>query len=82
MPAKFLSIFLSQDPYQYPVERNWQQLKHTLLTMVEAHVPHKIISPYKDLPWMNKSIKAQMKKMLVQQNQTLVQQSQTLAISF
>jgi len=59
---QFSSIFLSQDPHQYPVERNWQQLKHTLLTMVEAHIPHKIISLYKDLPWMNKSIKTQMKK--------------------
>jgi len=59
---QFSSIFLSQDSHQYPVERNWQQLKHTLLTMVEAHVPHKITSPCKGLPWINKIFKAQMKK--------------------
>jgi len=54
--------FLSQDPYQYSVESNWLQLKEILLHLVELYVPHKTINPYKDLPWMNINIKAQMRK--------------------
>ena len=58
----FLSTFLSQDPYQYSFERNWQILKNTLLTIVDAHVPHKTINPYKHLPWINATIRAQMRR--------------------
>ena len=67
----FLGTFLSQEPYQYSVESNWQQLKIILLPLVELYVPHKTINPYKDLPWMNKNIKAQIKEMkeIMQQGQ-------------
>ena len=58
----FSSTFLSQEPHQYSVESNWLRLKSILLHVVELYVPHKTINPYKDLPWMNRNIKAQMRK--------------------
>ena len=54
----FSDTFHSQDP---SVESNWQWLKKILLHLVELSVPHKTINSYKDLPWMNKNIKAQMR---------------------
>jgi len=58
----FSDTFVPQDPYQYSVESNWQRLKKILLDLIELYVPSKTINPYKDLPWMNKKIKSQMRK--------------------
>ena len=44
------------------VENNWQQLKNVLLELVEKYVPHKMINPYKNLPWLSKEIKHLMKQ--------------------
>ena len=58
----FSKYFLTNNPYEQTVENNWQQLKDILLELVEKHVPHKIINPHKNLPWLSKRIKCLMKQ--------------------
>ena len=57
----FTTSFLTNRPYENTVEDNWQQFKDTLLYVVDKYVPSKHLSTRKHLPWINKSIKVQMK---------------------
>ena len=59
---QFSNLFLTNNPYEQSVERNWQQLKDMLLELIEKYVPHKVINPYKNLPWLSKGIKRLMKQ--------------------
>ena len=58
----FTTSFLANNPYRHSVEDNWNIFRDTLLSIVEKHVPHKLLNPYKHLPWLNKNIKLQMNK--------------------
>ena len=60
--SNFTTSFLTSNPYESTVENNWQKLKDTLLYIVDKYVPSKHLNIKKQLPWISKDIKLQMKQ--------------------
>ena len=60
--SNFATSFLTGNPYKSTVGNNWQKLKDTLLYIVDKYVPSKHLNIKKQLPWISKDIKLQMKQ--------------------
>ena len=44
------------------IERLWTYFKENLLSTIDKHVPSKMSRPKKNLPWINRNIRKQLKK--------------------
>ena len=43
------------------VQENWHLFQTNLFRIIENHIPSKVIKPHKNVPWLNRYIKQQMK---------------------
>ena len=59
---RYKQAFLSSDPRELTVEENWSNFKETVIKVMDTHIPCKIISPHKDIPWLNHNIKSKMRE--------------------
>ena len=58
----FTTSFLTSNPYENTVENNWQKFKDSLIHIIDKYIPSKYLNTEKHLPWINKSIKLQIKQ--------------------
>ena len=54
--------FLDSKPQNNSVNSNWETIKTRLLKIMEDHVPHKMSSGKRNLPWIDTTLKRQMRK--------------------
>ena len=58
----FHDVFLSNDPFERPVEENWILFKQCILDTIDELIPAKCIKNHQNLPWVNKDIRHKIKK--------------------
>ena len=58
---KFQQSFVQSDPYARTVDNNWTLFKSFILDLLHKHVPQKTCKSHKDLPWINTSIKREIR---------------------
>ena len=59
---EFQQCFIESSPLQNSVEHNWQMLKDAINTAITEYIPIKYTKTCNKLPWINSTIKQEMKK--------------------
>ncbi|XP_072028193.1 uncharacterized protein [Amphiura filiformis] len=59
---QYKDSFLQSNPTDNDVETNWTSFKTELFHLMDKHIPQKQISSWQDVPWMNMTIKRQIRK--------------------
>jgi len=60
--SEFQNTFLSSDPYSNSIQENWDNFKQAINNAITSNIPQTMSRPSKELPWINHSIKKQMKQ--------------------
>ena len=58
----FKDSFFQSNPLDRDVETNWTSFKDELFKQMNKHIPQKKLSSWQDTPWMNTTIKRQIRK--------------------
>ena len=59
---EFCKDFLESNPLNKSVDSNWSSIRDNLQSLMDSHVPSKMKSGKRNLPWITNSIKRQMRK--------------------
>jgi len=58
----FKDSFFQSDPYQRPVEDNWNYFKDMIFEIMNKHIPSKMVKNHREAPWLNQEIKRKISK--------------------
>jgi len=60
--SAFQTEFLTSDPYSNTVQENWESFKQAINTAINENIPQTMSRATKELPWITRNIKRQMKQ--------------------
>ena len=60
--SDFQADFLSSDPYSNNVHENWEKFKQAIINTIAKNIPQTMSRATKELPWITRIIKRQMKQ--------------------
>ena len=60
--TRYSHDFFAEDPYTRPLSSNWENLKHTIHTAMNNHIPQKTPSSRYTLPWFNRELRRKHRK--------------------
>ena len=59
---QFSNQFVASDPLQNPVDTYWQKIRDNLQSLLDKHIPSKLKSGKRHLPWITPDLKRKMRK--------------------